>query len=165
MRQLFEVFWKICLLRKGPQDLPHSGLLLGLALAAHIFMGVILILQGDDRIQDAYTAILGTLLTVVLLSVILQVARRGSRLIQALTALAGCEVIIGVFYLLLGALAIFLGEDADALALFWLGLLSWNIVVVGHILRHAINVNLPIGVVLSVLMTIVQYLVNDFLIH
>jgi hypothetical protein len=73
-----------------------------------------------------------------------------ARLPQTLTALAGTGFIFGLMSLL-----ILTRVDPDKsqpdLALFYLVLFGWSLVVDAHIYRHALSVKMNIGVLLAVL--------------
>ena len=43
MRALFNLFLDICLFRRGPQDVPASPLLFGLAMLVYLIVGVVLL--------------------------------------------------------------------------------------------------------------------------
>ena len=75
------------------------------------------------------------------------------RFVQTLTALAGSGAIMTVIALPLVIWQSFVGvTDANAptmpswLLMIWM---IWNVVVVGHILRHALSTVLPLGIGLA----------------
>jgi len=151
---LLKPFFFICLLRSGPRDLPASGLLLGLALAANT-LGSILVaafLLGPWR--AVFEGIAETLLLCLLTVSLLAVLRLRVRVVQTLTALAGSGALIGLIALPIYAWARSLhdAEIDNALpGILLLALLAWSLVVAGHILRQALSVRFFLGLVLSVM--------------
>ena len=89
MAALFNLFLDLCLLRKGPQDVPASMLLLKLCLLAYGLIGLIVLLLSTP----IPVALLQALLDIVLLSGLLYVGltlyHHPERFEQTLTALAG----------------------------------------------------------------------------
>jgi len=88
----------------------------------------------------------------VLLWGLLQLRSRNARFAQTATALLGAGVVLALAYLPLHWLT---GPDPQASAvsqtgaLLILALMAWIQIVTGHILRHALDVHLVVGVVLS----------------
>ncbi len=150
MKVLLQTFWQIALLRRGPQILPASRFLLLLVIVLHWLTGVVLGLFSLPG-QDALLAALGgTALMVALLHFVLMWHRRGTRLIQTLTALAGCEVILGLLAVPVTALFYSGGSMKDFAALLSLLIMGWNIAVAAHIFRHALNASQGIGFVYAI---------------
>jgi hypothetical protein len=96
--------------------------------------------------------VLEPVLVTIITLVILRLSRYGQRWLQTLTALAGMGCIMGLL-----ALPIFYGSThvgADALLrvvmfLLDLGLLTWNVVVMAHILRHALDTSFAFGIIFA----------------
>ena len=83
-----------------------------------------------------------TLTLAVLTYTLLRVRRLPQRLTQTLSALAGTGVVIGLF-----ALPLVLIQNVAPLLL--LLITVWSLTVIGHILRHALKVSLPMGILAS----------------
>jgi hypothetical protein len=163
MGALVQVFWQIALLRKGPQTLPASRELLWLLLAAHWLIGVILVIDRVPLDRALLSGLLGTLITVGVVHGLLLVHHHYSRVTQTLSALAGCEILLGLLTLpLLGLLS--LGGELQALAtILWLLLLGWSIAITGHIFRHALSVPLGVGVLSAVGYVFISIMLNMFI--
>lgn len=152
LHALLNPFVQICLLRKGPQDLPTSGILLGIALTAHTVMSILLSKISLDALHALLSGLLDSVLLVVLTAALLFAQRHGSRLIQTVTALAGTGAIITL--LALPASGWLHGADQSAgeggFALIVLLILTgWSLAVVGHIFRHALSIPYFFGLVLA----------------
>lgn len=139
MKLLLTTFWKIVLLRGAPQVLPASRHLLGVCLLLHGMTGIVLGTFSMSLSHALISALAGTLLMVALVHIILIFNRYQARFIQTLTALAGCEVFIGL--LAIPVTAVYYAGDAgkDAAALLSLAILGWNVAIAAHIFRHALS--------------------------
>jgi hypothetical protein len=167
MLQLFRAWLDICLLRAAPQDLPASGFLLGLALACYVAVSCLVsFLSYGARLALPVALLDAGLLSLFVLG-LLYLQNKTPRINQTLSALAGTGSVLGLFAL---PLVFFLepGQAAEelpvAVAIFWLCLFFWNLVVVAHIMRHALSVSFAIGIAVSVLYALVsmQILVTVF---
>jgi hypothetical protein len=142
MLALFNLFVDLCLLRRGPQDVPASPVLLKLSLLAYAGVGLLVLLVSTEPL----TALVQTLLDVVLLTgltyTILSFQKYGARFGQTLIALTGSGTLLGLVALpvvvwLEGEAAA--GGDVELPSLLFLLLLGWSIAVMAHILRHALS--------------------------
>ncbi|MCW8900497.1 MAG: hypothetical protein OQK75_12700 [Gammaproteobacteria bacterium] len=167
MLHLIKVFWDICRLRAGPQDLPKEQYLLVATILAGIivdsFASSILMpnLSGLElvKIITVYNIIL---LTVVYL--LLRVVGYPFRGIQTLTAFAGAGVFIALV-LLPGLLIINSAEEqARSFVFYILADTFWRIAVNSHIFRHAFSISLLLAMILSVSYFIFGLFVADLLI-
>jgi hypothetical protein len=142
MLPLLMAFWSVTRLRRGPQDFPASVYLLGVVLAAHWLLGVLLGLFSIPLGEALVSALLGTLTLVAVVHGLLLVRRKPQRSVQALIALGGAEVVIG-----LAAIPIYgwapIAPDAALPALLTLGLIGWNYAVAAHVLRRALDITAP----------------------
>ncbi len=162
MRLIFNKFFDICLLRAGPQDLPSSTFLLGLSLLLYFVIGVLLTVISVSLVEAVVLVVADIALLGGLVYVLLWANNLLDRLIRVWTALLGS----GAFFetLALPLLAwqqqimdnaqsevISLNETGVVVSSLFLWLvLFWNLIVIGHILRHALSTLLPIGIALSV---------------
>jgi hypothetical protein len=170
MAVLFNLFLDICLLRKGPQDLPASQELLKLCLIAYAGSGLLNLWLGLGDTGSGM-ALLLTMVDVSLLMglsyAVLQLMGLLERYVQTLTALAGTGTLLQLIVLPLGLwyqreLA---GGDgaADLPAMLWLLLLIWSIVITAHILRHALSVSFGTGTLYALGYLMMSWTVADLL--
>jgi len=148
---LIKPFVELCLLRLTPQQLPASGLLLGITLAAHTVMGVLLSVQQLDAVNAIAAGFLDTFLLCGLTLAALSVQRLQHRAIKTLSALAGSGTLISLAAF---PVSIWLHQSHASpgsvlLALILLGLIGWSITVAGHILRHALSAPWFVGLVIA----------------
>jgi hypothetical protein len=159
--QLIKMFWGICAVKAAPQDLPASSFLLGLALLAYLVTGTVVAAFQWPLSQAILAAFLDTVFLTVLSRVLLWARMLSGRFVQTLTALAGCGAVMTVIALPLVMWQSFVGvTDANAptlpswLLMIWM---IWNVVVVGHILRHALSTVLPLGIGLAAVYAYISF--------
>jgi hypothetical protein len=156
--RLLTIWLDICLLRAGPQDLPASRVLLGLTLSSYLLVSTLLSLPGYPAFTSLQIAAADLVLLVLFAASVLYLTGRAARLIQTLSALAGTGTLLGLLGLPL-VHSLYRAQDAEQVSLpvllFWLLLMVWNLVVVAHIIRHALSIILPIAVAIAVLYTLV----------
>ncbi len=153
MSTLIRFFVELCLLRRGPQDLPGSSALLGLVLAVHLVTAVLVGLAAGLTVPVAVgQGLADALLILGLLLLALRVTDRRPRFLQLATALFGAGVLLGLFAL--APLSLVAGAEARGEAslagLPLLVLLFWSLLVTGHILRHGFDLRLGQGVLIAV---------------
>lgn len=156
MKSLLESIRDILLLRRGPQDLPFSATLLGTLILCALAIGLAVSAQRVPVAVAAPQLGFEVLLLLALAWIPLAVAKRRERFIQTATALVAAAI---AFNLLAVPVVLGVGElprDPRALTtlqvvLGWLSLalLAWKLVVSGHVLRHALDVPLRIGVLIA----------------
>ena len=153
MLKLLNFFVDLCLLRRAPQDLPASQSLLVMVLVVNALAGIVLGVQtwAGAGVALAATALdIGALLG--LLWIALQVRGVTPRFTQSATALLGAGTLFTLLAMPLQPL-LDAPEEMEAGALVYLLLLVWVQLVYGHVLRHALNLNLVSGVALSLVYT------------
>jgi len=148
MMQLVRLFVAICLLRAGPQDLPASRILLGLALGMYLLFTWLLAIPAYGQSRGVLVALMDTALLIAFIQALLYLLSRAARILQTLTAMAGSGSLLGLLALPL----VFWGQPSQAdgqvsglLLYAWLLLLVWNLLVAGNILRHALSTSFAIG--------------------
>jgi hypothetical protein len=132
VQQIFRAFLDVILLRKGPEDLPKSLLLLAMAV-------------------EFATELLkvGSYVAVLFVSGFI------SRIEQTMTAIIGCTAIMVLLFVAVFLLSRpFIGHElAGAIAWF---VTPWLILVEGHIIARAIQQHAFTGIAIAVLIFILQ---------
>jgi len=148
---LLQAFVELCLLRRGPQDLPASPVLLALTVPAYLALDTA-IAALDLPVTRAFgAAVLDAGALAAFTALALAARGRRARLLQTLTALLGSGVVLGACALPVGLWLRAAGRDAAVPQLLWLTLFVWSIAVSAHIYRHALEVHYAIGVAVSVM--------------
>ncbi len=160
MQALIHFFLELCLLRKGPQDLPGSTALFQALALVYLAVGAIV---GVASGQGLWAALAQTLvdlgLLLGLLFLGLQWTGRSARFLQAGAALLGSGALLSLLVLVPLGMAPS-GEDAELRglgALLFMALLAWSILVTGHILRHTLEVTLVQGALIAVAYNLLAY--------
>jgi hypothetical protein len=155
---LFLAFFDICRLIKRPQDIPESKNLLTICAVVYGILSILLISLSQPAEKAIFASIIELFLIMIFTLAILQSVGKSSRWIQTVTALIGTGIIISIIafpaYLLIGV-----GElndlqtgTAPSIGLMLLAALScWNIAIMAHILRHALEVNFAIALFLAIM--------------
>ena len=159
------VLWKlmeICLLRAGPQQLPAAPQFLALMLIGYFLVGLLISRLSFDLGAAAAVSLLDVLLMAAFTQLALRIVAKPERFTQTLAALAGTGQLLSLLALpliqrLYAAQAA--GDTAAGSALAWLALLIWNLLVLGHILRHALSVSLMTGVGVAVLYSLASVMI------
>jgi hypothetical protein len=147
MQALARLLLDICLLRRGPQELPYS-----LPLVRGLVVALAALKLGSALLLEIPEPFLRTLLSLALLLSLpwLLLAIRGHRprYLQTLAAFAGTGLLFSLLFLPVAWIAAGVpAVDPGApplpaqVALGWLtlALLGWKLAINGHILRHAMD--------------------------
>lgn len=152
MTELLKRFFRICLLNKGPQDLPYSIVLMWLAFLVYFITGLFSLLTW----VEADMGMLVMLMDVVVLTsfswLCVQAFKHGARFVQMITALTGTGSLFNVM-----SIPVLMqihqikdsGQVPAELAFLLLFLLSWNLAVIAHVFRESFNVRLLAAFVLT----------------
>lgn len=159
MLKLFNFFLDLCLLRRAPQDLPASPQLLVMVIIIAVSIGAVGIADVIPGIGALAAAMLDAVIVVLLLRLALQLKNVAARFTQTATAVFGSSIILGLIALPM-QLAIGDAQSNPSLgamiSLAYLFLLLWVQLVIGHILRHALNVSLPLGIGLALVYSLLS---------
>ena len=160
MLALLQTLFHIIRLRKGPDALPRSSVLLVIVVAFWLFVdvlgGIIIPAFGNSSVSGLAISLLG----LVIYALVVTLAGRGARLLQALTALIGCGAMLGFAMTLTIGVALQL-QDVAPMPLIGL-LAAWSItlfsiVVDGHILSRTLERPQVFGVAIAFLVFALQY--------
>ncbi len=156
MFEFTKLIFSICLLQKGPQDIPYSVLLFRLTIVIYASISFMILILSTNWWMALQQVLIGIVLTLVFTWLILSYTRKISRFYQAATALFGTDAMINFFAVpALASLAI--GMTAGLASFVLIGLMAWHWLVSGHIFRHALNVNLFFGLGVALL-----YIIGSF---
>ena len=157
MLPLIRTLFDIALLRKGPEDIPRSWLLMYLSTALWlfaIFTAAALIENFDVR--DVWIAIVSLVIGVSCYVGVLLVAGHSSRALQTVSAIIDCGALISLAQVAdLVLFTPFLGAAlTDVVA--WL-LLFWSVPVKGHIIARAMGSHWYAGIVIAMAIFLLQF--------
>jgi len=162
---LFRVLFEIASLRSGPQVLPASTLLFGLVAGGYLLAKlVVLTLASPDVPRPLLVAGFDLALDAAVLWAILRLADRQARFVQSLTALYGVGILLNAALLPGALLARHGGGPLVTLGLLLaLVVFAWSIVVIGHVLRHALELGAAPALALAVGWTLLSVFIGQSL--
>jgi len=163
MMSLFKAFWMVAILKMAPQAIPPSRVLLVLLVVAHFVIGLMLAATTLPIDGAAVSALLGTAVMMAFIYLILMMRGMQQRFVQTITALAGCEVLIGLVALPITYLFHAGGGESGLIAILSLLIFAWNIMVAAHIFKHAFDLNAQQGVFYAVLYIFTSLIVGSIL--
>lgn len=150
--RLFDAFLAICLFRRAPQELPASTTLLGLVLLASMVASLVLARSSLSWSLAFVSAVVETLFMVAAVYLILRLQGLTGRWLKTVTAIAGTNVVLVIISLpLLVWLLLAQNQQMNTSlpGLLFLCLIIWNVMILGHIFRHALSTYFPLGVVVA----------------
>jgi len=167
VQQFLRIFLDIVLWRRGPQDLPASRLLLGLATAAYVAASVgQLALLGESAATWFFFVVLDPLLLLAWAWLVLRIFGHRERYVQTATAVLGANAVLGfAIYLPLQMLLAALGQDpqsglAQVVALVQVVVFA---LVTGRILKFATDSSLFTGIAMSLTYVLLVIMVMGLL--
>ena len=155
MQALIVSIWRIATLKAGPDILPESSALLLATLLLNVIVSAML-----TTTLMAYSFIAALQLTLVVLAatagilwMLLRLTGFGGRFEQTLTALLGCDLLIT----LVSAMALVAGTliSQPIANVFLLVTFFWTIVAYGFIFHRALDINLPMGILLAFIILLI----------
>lgn len=162
MSQLLRLFTQIALLRRGPQDLPASELLLVITVLGYLAVNALLasLLPSDEGWQGPL--LVGTIFTLLWYGVLLRVAGRSERTLQTVTAVFGFEAVLSPLVVGSEWLLRRYGENPTwgvPVTCIGLLLLAWVIAANSHIVKAALQWSGSASVALVILQMLAGWLV------
>jgi hypothetical protein len=145
VQALIKLYWDICLFRRGPQDVPASGVLLVLLLVVTVVFDVIhlnLLVSESRNLGFGNSVLLSVAVEAARLAVVLAVLwllGLAARTIQTLSAMLGAELLIAVIGLPFDYMAMQVPQDSNPFIMLSFMLLLWSWIVDVNILRQAMS--------------------------
>ncbi len=156
MKALFNSAVALCLLRRAPQDLPASDILLWLLVILNLLVGSVMVMQAEFGFLRALLEnLFGVAMLLSVLAAALGMRGRLARFNQTASAMLLSELLLSLFALPLVAFG-HRGESAES-ELLLLVVFIWSIVVLGHILRHAFEISLNLGIAFALLYNLMAW--------
>jgi len=151
---LLRSFFDICLFNKAPQDIPASTSLFSVCILSYISSSIILTLSFQDAGDAGISGLADVFLVIFITYILLQIRKHPERWVQTCTAMLGVGTLFALmalpFYLALAYEGLD-GNNNFLLSIAIISLLLWNISVMAHILRHALNTLFAGGILISLL--------------
>jgi multisubunit Na+/H+ antiporter MnhC subunit len=146
MTALINLIFNIMRLRAAPQDLPHSRFLMLFCIGVYLFMGLVIAMLDQGFGLALLSAGVDTLLLIGLAYLALWIRGYKGRTLQTVTAFAATGTVFEfIGWPLVAYLQSISNGGPSSLSILLLLLIVWNISVIGHILRHAVDVPMWVG--------------------
>jgi hypothetical protein len=153
---ILRAFFDLILLRKGPEDIPRSTLLLALAISLAVAVNVLFYAVIETNNETDYGLEFATeMVKVVSYVIVLLLFGVTSRGTQTLTAIIACNAILGLLMTLVLVVSQPLTDNALDGALAWL-ITIWLILVEGHIISRAVQLHWITGIAIALVIFILQ---------
>lgn len=147
MGRWLRYFLEISFLRAAPQDAPASKAAMYAAIVLYFVAGIGLTMLSRSFLQSVMIATVQTALFLFLTNIALWIRRFPDRNTQVVTALMGSGVIIA---LIAAPVLAWISDPQMAaqnvVAALWIALVAWETLVIGNILRHALDVPMAAGI-------------------
>ena len=157
MLAFIKTLFDIVTLRKGPEAIPYSWLLLNAATVMWFLPLLVatVVVPGFGGAAAA-ASVASWALSLACYAAVIVLAGFPSRLLQSLTAIIGCGAIIFVAQVVgLVAASVLLGAAAAELVIYLL--LFWSVYVKGHIIARTISRDWYVGLVIAIGVFLLQY--------
>lgn len=163
-------FWHTVLdllrLKAGPQDMPsHRAFTLvsivvyvAVVMVTSAWLARVLTTPGEEPVDESTRNLISIAIHFGAAALLLAWRRRPERLQQTLLAFAatGTVVRLLVFFLLLQQSP---DGNQPILALVWFALFGWSLAVDANIFRHALDVAMPVAMLITVMLLALTYIV------
>ncbi|MDD3609063.1 MAG: hypothetical protein PHI49_04835 [Halothiobacillaceae bacterium] len=163
-------FLLLCLFRIGPQDLPAGGWPVLVAALGYLLVSVLGFGPALGHGDVAVEAMTDILVLAAYIGALLRLRGHPERYFQTLTAAYGLNFMLGLLaWPIIATEPGLLGEvnpdtfQASLPDYLLLGLLFWNLMVLGHVLRHALQLQLWQGFLAALAYLILSVLALDWL--
>jgi hypothetical protein len=164
MKELLRLFAQITLLRRGPQDLPPSQLLLALTIAGYLAVNLLFgaLLPQPSKLWIGQLAV-DTVFTLAWYAVLMRLMKRPERFLQTATAVFGYQLLLAPLLLIAGFLVQrAVGPSAPATVqpgqwpalIMALILVVWMVAAGAHILKSALEWTMAAAVGLVILQVV-----------
>lgn len=162
MKELIQLFTQIALLRRGPQDLPASLLLLAVTMIGYLAVNLVVSgLMPPIKGWEEHPA-LDIAFTCAWYFVLLRVAGRSERNLQTTTAVIGFQTVLAPPFVISEWLLLRFQHDQTwqlPVFLMWLMLVIWLIAANSHIVKAALEWSNLASVALVIMQSLTEQLV------
>jgi len=153
---ILKAFLDLLLLRKGPEDIPKSSLLLAMVIGLAVAVNMLFYTAVEtDYETDQFLEFAIELVKIVSYLIVLLLFGVMNRATQTFTAIIACNAILGLLMTVVLILSQPLTDKSLDAALAWL-ITIWLILVEGHIISRAIQLHWVTGIAIAVVIFILQ---------
>lgn len=159
MTRLPQQLLRLIAFRSGPQDLPPGWNTAALTVLFYVALGML----ADSMLQlgtGSMRSLLSITLQIVAITLLLRFRGYPERLPQTITAAAGTGCLFGLISIVLLAQTTD-GSLPAGMALLWLGLFVWSLLVDARIYRSSLSITMSLGVLVAVLLFALNFMIID----
>lgn len=159
---LLTTLFDIIRLRTGPEAIPHSSVLFVMTLVAWMAAGelIVMLIFELDQSDFAISIALGVV-ALLLYAFVVVSSQRSSRLLQTLTAILGCGVLLQCLFIVsYSFLTPVLGRGIAGIVSYLL--LLWSVPVEGHIIARTIDRQWYVGFLVALAVFLIQIQLSSF---
>jgi len=156
---LIKTLFEIVLLRKGPDAIPRSGILVVLIVGLWLLssLAALALINRFDE-SDFFLGLFSGMIGVLCYAALVVISGHTARLLQTIAAILGCGALISFAFVAEYVLFLpFLGEVPTGLIANLI--LLWSVPVEGHIIARAIERHWYIGILIAIGVFVLQYVV------
>lgn len=159
MLPLIRTLFDIVLLRKGPDVIPRSGILLVPIVGLWLFASLAAVALVDQfRESDFFLGLFGGLVGILCYAGVVVLSGHAARMLQTVLAILGCGALIMLMFVAEYVLLLpFLGNLPTSLIANLI--LLWSVPVEGHIIAKATDRHWYIGILVAIAVFVLQYLI------
>lgn len=167
MKSILNLYWNICLFRRGPEDVPGLSVILGITLILNILVSLVVgIAFGKLAVSFAAISLVISTATVgFLIYTVLMLKKLEARFRQTFTAVLGTDILIT---LLCSPLLWLVNQREQTAGLnlpgsVLLGLMIWDLLIKGFIYQRAFDVGRFQGNLFSFSLFMLLTMLSDIL--
>ena len=161
MTEVIRLYAQIALLRRGPQDLPASGLLLGLTVCGYAAVNALVMSVLPPAAGWQPQLAIDVLFQLAWYAALLQLTNRSERFVQTSTAVFGFQSLLSPLLIASEWLMRRFGQDTTwqlPIAVAGLALVIWLIAANSHVVKAALDWSSAASVALVILQIVASQL-------
>lgn len=149
MEQSLKLFFDICRLRKGPQDVPASHNLFIIVLLSSLVVDFSIATTMAPVLRAALLVVVHMAVMLFAIYMLARLLGYGARNLQMLTALLGTGLLLSLILLPLLIVGSQSSAEGNPFGLIILVIQLWSLVVTAHILRHTLSIHFMLAGLLA----------------
>ena len=157
MQLIFNAFVDVFLLRRGPEDIPKSSILLVMAIGASIVVNFLFYAIVESEYEsDLFLEFATELVKIASYVAILLLFGFVSRIMQTITTIIACNAILAFLLTAMMVVSQTIMNNGPDVAFMSVPIAFWLILVEGHIISRAIQLHRITGIAIAVVIFVLQ---------
>jgi len=152
---------EIVLLRKGPDSIPRSAVLLIMIVVLWLFssLAVLALIEQFDE-SDFLLGLFTALVGILCYAAVVVISGHSPRVLQTVSAVLGCGALISLAFVAEFVLFTpFLGQSISGIVAQLI--LLWSVPVEGHIIARAIDRHWYVGILIAISVFVLQFVIYN----